>query len=62
MQHREILVIAVTLFLTVLGWVVADLYHVSVTKQVTEVDQRFSQPLTVKVPVEIFDTIEKKNP
>jgi hypothetical protein len=62
MQHREILIIAVTLFLTVVGWVVSDLYHVSVTQQVSEVDPRFAQPLDIRVPVEIFDTIEKKQP
>ena len=62
MQHKEILVIAVTLFLTVVGWVVADLYHVSTTQQVTEVDPRFAQPLNIKVPVGVFETIEKKQP
>lgn len=62
MQHKEILIIAVTLFLTVIGWVVSDLYHVSVTQKVTEVDPRFAQPIEIKVPVKVFDTIEKKQP
>ena len=62
MKHKEILIIAITLFLTVAGWVVADLYHVSITKQVSEVDPRFAKPIQIKIPVDVYDAIEQKQP
>lgn len=60
MKQKEILMIAVTIFLTVVVWVIADLYHVSVTQQVTEVDPRFAEPINIEIPVEVFDTLESK--
>jgi len=61
MNQKELLIISVTVFFTVLGWIIADLVHVSHTEQLPDNDPRFSQPIAVTIDMSIFDELEKRN-
>lgn len=60
MNQKELLIISIMIFLTVIGWITADLHHVSQTQKITEINQRFSRPFRVKVDKEIFTTLERR--
>lgn len=61
MNQKEILIISLTIFLTVMGWVAADLVHVSQTEQLPDNDPRFAQPIDVDIDIEVFDILEQRN-
>lgn len=60
MNQKELLIISVTLFMTVVTWIFADLYHVSSSQQVKPADPQYLKPITVQIHPEILDTLEKK--
>ncbi len=61
MNQKELLIISVTVFLTVLGWIVSDLVHISQTEQLPNNDPRFSKSIDVTIDLEVFDKLEKRN-
>lgn len=60
MNQKEILIITITIFLTILGWIAADLVHIANTKKVEEINARFSQPLKTTIQKDIFTNLEKR--
>lgn len=60
MNQKEILIISITIFLTVMGWIAADLLHVAHTEQLPDNDVRFSKPITVDIDMEIIDELEAR--
>lgn len=60
MNQKELLILSVTLFLTVVTWIFADLYHVSSTQQITPANPQYVKPITVKIYPGILDQLEKK--
>ena len=60
MNQREVLIISITIFLTVIGWIVADLLHVANTDQLENNDPRFSQKINVEIDMEVFDSLESR--
>jgi hypothetical protein len=60
MNQRELLIISITIFCTVIGWIIADLAHVARTEQLPENDPRFSKPITVTIDMSIFGELEKR--
>ncbi|MBP9816219.1 hypothetical protein KBD09_03235 [Candidatus Woesebacteria bacterium] len=61
MSQKELLIITVTIFLTIIGWIIADLVHVAHTQKVEEINVRFSQPITTTFDKKILDDLEKRN-
>lgn len=61
MSQKELLIITVTIFLTIIGWIIADLVHVANTKKVEEINVRFSQPITTTFDKKMFNDLEKRN-
>ncbi len=61
MNQKELLAISVTIFLTIIGWIVADLYHSYTTKQVTEIIPRFTKPIDVEVNKKVINILETRN-
>ena len=61
MNQKEVLIISVTIFLTVLVWITADLIHVAETEKLPENDPRFSRPIEVQINTDIIDELERRN-
>jgi hypothetical protein len=60
MNQKEFFIITMTIFLTILGWIVADLYHVSHTQKVEEINARFSQPIKTTINNKVFSELEQR--
>lgn len=60
MNQKELLIISITVFLTVLGWIIADLNHVANTEQLPPHDSRFARPITIDINPEIFDILQER--
>ena len=60
MNQKELLIISVTVFLTVVGWILADLNHVATTKRVSEANPKFALPIESSVQKEIFIILQNK--
>jgi len=61
MNKKEILVISIGIFMTIVAWMVADLYH---TKQSTVVDEVANQVFipSYKINPTIFSILKDKSP
>jgi hypothetical protein len=60
MKNKELFFIALTIFLTIVGWIVADVYHILNTAKVKEVNTTIVKPINVHIDPSIFTTIENK--
>lgn len=60
MSQKELLLITITIFLTIVGWIIADLVHVSHTQKVEEINARFSQPIKTTIDKQIYVELEKR--
>ena len=61
MNQKEVFIITVTIFLTIIGWIVADLVHVANTQKVEEINALFSQQIEIKLQKDVFANLEKRN-
>ena len=61
MNKKELLAISIGIFLTIIAWMVADLYH---AKQSTVVEDVFNQAEVpnYKINPTIFSILKEKNP
>lgn len=60
MNQKELLIISVTIFATILIWIVADLHHISKTVQLPKHDPKLSRPIQVTIDTKVFDTLESR--
>lgn len=60
MKQKEVLLISITMLLTIVAWIIAGIYHVTVTEKVKFISPQASQPVNVNIEVSIFDRLEKK--
>lgn len=60
LNQKELFVISLTIFLTVLVWIVADLLHIAKTEQLPKNDPRFAKPIQVTIDMDIFTQLEAK--
>lgn len=60
MNQKELLVISITIFCTVIGWIAADLVHVARTEQLPDNDPRFSKPISVDIDMSVLDELERR--
>lgn len=61
MKQKEFLIISVTVFLTVIAWIIADIYHITSTEKVKLRDTTIAEPITISIDNHIFDVLSKKN-
>lgn len=60
MNQKELLIISITIFLTVMVWIAADLNHIRTTDSIPDKDPRFSRGIDVNLNVEVVDALENK--
>ncbi|MGB9707212.1 MAG: hypothetical protein ACPL1D_00450 [Microgenomates group bacterium] len=61
MNRKELLIISIIIFLSVIMWLVADIYH-SVTVSKIKQPEMFPLVINYKVNKNILDLLEKKQP
>ncbi len=59
MNRKEFLIISFTVFLTVLAWVLADIFHAKKTKNILP-GTFVNESLTIKFDPELFDKLREK--
>lgn len=60
MNQREMLIISITIFCTVIGWIIADLAHVARTEQLPDNDPRFSRPIVINIDLSVLNELENR--
>jgi hypothetical protein len=61
MKKKELVLIALTVFLTIVGWIAADIYHIVNTQKVKDVNETIVKPINIHIDPTIFTTIENKH-
>lgn len=62
MKQRELLIISIIIFLTVVAWIIADLVHVSSLTQVKIENPQLTSKISVTVDTEIIDSLSSRQP
>jgi hypothetical protein len=58
MKQKEVLIISLTLFITICGWIVADIYHVKISKFINNQDtQLLLQANKIKIERSVFSEL-----
>lgn len=60
MKHKEVFVISLMLFFTIIAWIALDLYHIINTQKLT-IDTQQAEPIKVSLNPEIFKALETKH-
>lgn len=60
MNKREILIISICIFLTVVAWLVGDIIHTSSTQQLDADIQEAPQVQPIRLKTEVFQLLEQK--
>lgn len=60
MKTKEAFIISLTLFLTVIAWIVVDLYHVLKTKKIPSINPQYTKPISVTINSSVFKALEEK--
>jgi hypothetical protein len=60
MKNKEVFVIALTIFLTIVGWITADIFHIVNTQKVKIENTTIVKPINIHIDPTIFTTIENK--
>jgi len=58
MNQKELLLISITIFCTIVAWIVADLYHIATSEQKTVEDKRYLQPIDVNLDSDLLKELE----
>lgn len=59
-RNKEFFIISVTIFLTVIIWIIADIYHIQKTQKVKSIDPKILKNLDFEIPQEVFQILEEK--
>jgi hypothetical protein len=60
MKQKEFFVISITVFLTVIAWLIADIYHISTTEKVKLVNPKILKPIDININPEVIKVLEEK--
>jgi len=60
MKNKELFFISLTVFLTIITWIIADIYHIINTEKVKINEHTNVQPISTKIDIKVFDNLEKK--
>ncbi|OGK38328.1 hypothetical protein A3F03_02040 [Candidatus Roizmanbacteria bacterium RIFCSPHIGHO2_12_FULL_41_11] len=60
MNKKELLAISIVIFLTIVAWIISDIYH---TRSKTAMDEQIETALPQKkIDIKIFQVLEDKTP
>lgn len=57
---RDLLIISILTFITILTWIVMDVYRSLTQKQIPEVLEKQLLPLNPKIETKVFDQLENR--
>ena len=60
MNQKEVFIISVTLFLTIVTWIVADLYHIKTTEKIKLGNVIESTLITTHIDEKLVQLLENK--
>lgn len=60
MRQKELLIISITIFLTIVAWIVSDIYHVAKTEKLGSLKSKTLEPININIDHEIINALEKK--
>lgn len=60
MKQKELFIIAVTAFLTIIAWIAADIRHIVTTEKFTEKKIAPIGTLNVQIDEEVFSALREK--
>lgn len=60
MNQKEVLVISITIFFTVIAWIIADIVHVSNTRQVEITNTTVTHIISVTVDRDVISQLKQK--
>lgn len=60
MKRKEVLLLSVTIFFTIVAWIIAELYHTATTEKFKATDYVGTKPLKVNIDVETIKALELK--
>lgn len=60
MNQKELLIISITIFVTISVWIIADLFHLSQTRQVKAAYPEFTKPLQLDLDSGVIEKLEEK--
>lgn len=59
MNQKELLIISITVFITIITWIVADIYHISSTQKIAPIENIVSVE-TVTIDTTVLTTLQSK--
>ncbi len=60
MQNKDLLTISIFTLITVISWIVFDVYHAAATSTITEVQQQLMTPLNPKLDTATIESIRSR--
>lgn len=60
MNQKEVFIISVTIFLTIVTWIIADLYHIKTTEMIKIGSVVESAPIETHIDEKIVQLLESK--
>lgn len=60
MNQKETLIISVTIFLTILTWIMGDLFHVANTEKVKVKDRRYLSEIRITLDKQVLEKLGQK--
>lgn len=60
MNQKETLIISITVFLTIITWIMGDLFHVASTEKVRVKDSRFLSEIKINIDAEVLKKLQEK--
>lgn len=59
-HNKDMLVISALTVITVMAWIIFDVYHASATSTITEVQMQLISPLSPKLNPEVLNQIHQR--
>lgn len=60
MKQKELLIISVTVFITIITWIVADIYHISTTQKIVPVETSTATVKKTTIDTSVLDVLQAK--
>jgi len=60
MKQKEFLIISITIFLTIVAWLIADIYHITTTEQIKLISPKVLKPIDINIEAETLKLLEEK--
>lgn len=60
MKQKELLIISVTVFITIITWIVADIYQISTTQKIVPVETSTATVKKTTIDTSVLDVLQAK--